>query len=107
MASVSVTLPSYAGGITKIDINVNGNRAGGSDDHCAFRVVRRRSGWGDVVLPGEMYFRMTSLQDSRAMTFIDDSIPADGPWLYQLQVRKITGNGYFGFVQISGTHAKR
>lgn len=107
MANLNVILPCFAGGISILTLNVTGTRSGGSDDHCKFRVVRRRTAQSDLILDGEMYFRMTSLTDGRAWNFIDANIPLDGDWAYEVQVNKIVGNGSFDFCQLSGIHLKR
>lgn len=105
--TVSVILPCFAGGRSVITWNMSSVRSGGDNDRSEWRVVRRKAGHADFYLIGTPQITMTSREDTRSWTWIDDNTPADGSWQYVLQVRRVAGSGTVLEIVLLGQHFKR
>jgi hypothetical protein len=105
--TAAVSIPCSAGGRTIITWNVCAVRSGGDNDRSAWRIVRRRQGFADHILPGTPELTMTPSNDLRSWTWIDDSIPSDGTYTYVLQVRRIAGSGTVNEMLLNAYHIRR
>lgn len=107
MAKVSVALPCSQGGRSILTLNFTAIRSGGDNDRAALRLVRRRTGYSDVVIPGSPEFVFTNNQDARSWTWVDNDIPATDGYLYVVQVKRINGGGSFQTITLTGLHITR
>jgi hypothetical protein len=107
MAAFGVRINCYATGITLIHLSMVVERSGSNNDNCKMRVVRRRAGYGDVVLTGEATFSMLSDATARTWQWVDPNVPVSGEWDYVLQVKKLDGNGTFEQMLLTAIHSKR
>lgn len=105
--TAAVSLPCSAGGRTIITWNICSVRTGGDNDRSDWRIVRRRQGFPDVVLPGTPEITMTPRNDVRSWTWVDDSVPADGTYTYVLQVRRLAGTGTINEMILHAYHIRR
>jgi len=107
MAAFGVRVACYEHGVTLVQLCMNVQRSGSNNDNCQMRVVRRRSGYLDQVLPGTAEFSMLADPTARNWTWVDKDVPASGGWDYVLQVRKLDGNGTFKQMLLTAIHSKR
>lgn len=107
MARCFVALPCYAGGRTVLTWNMCAQRTGSNNDRSQWRIVRRRSGYADYYLPGTPDVTLTNNRDIRSWTWVDDNIPADGPYEYALQIMRLEGIGTVYEMILNAQHFKR
>lgn len=107
MPGLSCNVVAKTGGTTLVFLNLEAQRSGSSDDRAAFRIVRRRAGYSDQVLPQQPQFNLPSNRDVRSWTFIDVNVPADGEWQYQVQIMRLAGGGTFYAMGVTGIHFRR
>ena len=105
--TAAITLPCTAGGRTVITWNIVGVRTGSDNDRSQWRIVRRPATLPEVALIGSPDITMTARQDTRSWTWIDDNIPQDGTYTYQLQIQRIAGGGVIYEMVLLGQHFKR
>ena len=101
-----VSLPCRAGGFSTISLNMAVIRTGGDNDRYGIRMKRIGPGGAEVILPGTPEFVMLGVENTVNWTWIDMSIPADGTYVYRLQVRRIDGGGIFREMNLIGQHHK-
>lgn len=107
MALVAVTLPASAGGRSVITLNMCGKRTGSNNDRHQYRIVRRATGQPDLVLAGVPDISLSSNQDVRSWTWIDDNIGFTGSATYVAQIKRVEGGGTLDEVVLIGQHLKR
>jgi hypothetical protein len=107
MAVVSCTLNCVAGGFSKITVCFSATRVGSNNDHFKMRIIRRKAGTADYVVPGTPEFVLTGAVDIRSYSFIDPNVPADGAYSYTLQAMRLEGSGTFYEMNIIGEHFKK
>lgn len=96
-----VALPAIASGRVEIIVAMNAKRSGGNDDQVRIRVLRRRSGYADAVVEDEPYINLSDRYKMFTWPFMDNNIPADGTWSYQLQVYRLNDVGIVAEVKMS------
>ena len=106
MTILACSLDCLAGGFSKVTVCWECSRTGSNTDNFQFR-IKRTGNSQTVYLPGEPNFIMTADKDIRSYTWIDPSIPADGDYIYTLQVRRNDGGGTFYGLSIVAEHFKR
>jgi hypothetical protein len=107
MAAFGVRIACYTHGVTFVTLNFAGKRSGSNNDNMEMRVVRRRSGYGDTILPGTAIFSLLADTTGRAWQWVDADVPANGEWDYVLQVRRLDGGGSLQQMLLTAIHSKR
>jgi len=107
MAAFGVRIACWEMGVTFITLNFNCKRSGSNPDACNMRIVRRRSGQPDKILPSVPYITLPSLPAAISWTFVDDSVPLSGFWDYILQIKRLEGGGVFYEMNLAAVHSKR
>nr|WP_294850028.1 hypothetical protein [uncultured Sphingomonas sp.] len=107
MAAVAVMLPVTVGGRAVITMNFCGRRTGSNNDRHQFRIIRRASGQPDVQLVGIPDVTLTSSQDTRSWTWVDDNITFSGNASYYLQIKRVVGLGVIDELVLLGQFYKR
>ena len=107
MSAFGVRVACWETGVTFVTLNFNAKRSGSSDDACNLRIVRRRAGYADKILPGVPYCTLPQFPTAISWTFVDDSVPVSGYWDYILQIYRIEGGGTFYEMNMSAIHSKR
>jgi len=107
MAAYGVRIACYQNGVTLVQLSMVVERSGSNNDNCEMRIVRRRSGQADKILPGVAVFSMLVDATARNWQWVDNNVPTSGEWDYVLQVKKLDGNGTFKQMLLTAIHSKR
>lgn len=109
MAKLGVRISCYEHGTTLLTLCFQAQDSlTGFQMQGAFRVVRRKTGEADKVLPTEMDFRTYGFMQAFSWQFIDNDVPSSGDWDYIAQFKQGgTVAGEFEEMQLSAVHYKR
>jgi hypothetical protein len=107
MTILAATIDCIAGGFSKVTLSFSAYRTGSNNDEYEMRIVRKRAGTADAILPGTPRFNLTTNEDIRSYSWIDPNIPSDGDYTYTLQVRRLAGLGQFNEMTLIAEHFKK
>jgi hypothetical protein len=107
MTVLATNVVCQAGGTTVVTLSFESQQSGSSSDRASFRIVRRRDGQADVVLPSAPQFYMGANRDIRSWTFIDVGVPDTATYAYVVQIMRLAGGGTFYAMNLVANHYRR